>query len=245
MIRFCLLLLTLTSFFCSAQDIANGVQGSINLASGEGRILHFVAPVESVLVAEPGIADLQVVSPGVIYIFGKAPGNTSLIALGSDGKQLASLSLAVSSATQAVTAPMQELHPGNGAQISGAGNRLIAKGTVRSVGEATDLNALLNPQGQGFQSAVNTTEYAGAAQVNLRVRFAEVSRSELLHYGVNWNAMFSNGTFSFGLITGGPLAAATAGGLAAAGSGSGNTNIDGMLDALQANGILQILAEPN
>eukprot|EP01133_Synstelium_polycarpum_P012434 gene12434-14587_t len=57
--------------------------------------------------------------------------------------------------------------------------------------------------------------------------------------------MFSNGTFSFGLITGGPLAAATAGGLAAAGSGSGNTNIDGMLDALQANGILQILAEPN
>ncbi|PMU47750.1 type II and III secretion system protein RhcC2 [Pseudomonas sp. GP01-A6] len=245
MIRFCLLLLTLTSFFCSAQDIANGAQGSINLASGEGRILHFVAPVESVLVGEPGIADLQVVSPGVIYIFGKAPGNTSLIALGSDGKQLASLSLAVSSATQAVTAPMQELHPGNGAQISGAGNRLIAKGTVRSVGEATDLNALLNPQGQGFQSAVNTTEYAGAAQVNLRVRFAEVSRSELLHYGVNWNAMFSNGTFSFGLITGGPLAAPPPGGLAAAGSGSGNTNIDGMLDALQANGILQILAEPN
>ncbi|MDF3202581.1 MULTISPECIES: type II and III secretion system protein family protein [unclassified Pseudomonas] len=245
MIRFCLLLLTLTSFFCNAQDIANGAQGSISLASGEGRILHFVAPVESVLVAEPGIADLQVVSPGVIYIFGKAPGNTSLIALGGDGKQLASLTLAVSSATQAVTAPMQELHPGNGAQISGAGNRLIAKGTVRSVGEATDLNALLNPQGQGFQSAVNTTEYAGAAQVNLRVRFAEVSRSELLHYGVNWNAMFSNGTFSFGLITGGPLAAATAGGLAAAGSGSGNTNIDGMLDALQANGILQILAEPN
>ena len=49
MIRFCLLLLTLTSFFCSAQDIANGAQGSISLASGEGRILHFVAPVESVL----------------------------------------------------------------------------------------------------------------------------------------------------------------------------------------------------
>jgi pilus assembly protein CpaC len=245
MIRLSLLLLTLLSFFCNAQEIASGAQGSISLASGEGRILHFVAPVDSVLVAEPGIADLQVVSPGVIYVFGKAPGNTSLIALGSDGQQLASLTLAVSSATQAVTTPMQALHPGNGAQISGAGNRLIAKGTVRSVGEATDLNALLNPQGQGFQSAVNTTEYAGAAQVNLRVRFAEVSRSELLHYGVNWNAMFSNGTFSFGLITGGGLAAATAGGLATAGTGSGNVNIDGMLDALQANGILQILAEPN
>lgn len=211
MMRFCVLLLSVFSCVSQAQEIAVGAVGSIALASGEGRILHFVAPVDTVLVAEPNVADLQVVSPGTIYIFGKAPGNTSLIALGSDGKQLASLSVAVSSASQAVTAPMQALHPGNAAQISGAGNRLIAKGTVGSVAEATDLNALLNPQGQGFQSAINTTEYAGSAQVNLRVRFAEVSRSELLHYGVNWNAMFNNGTFSFGLITGGPLAAASAG----------------------------------
>ncbi|MGY2231310.1 type II and III secretion system protein family protein [Pseudomonas tolaasii] len=245
MMRFCVLLLSVFSCVCQAQDIAAGAGGSINLASGEGRILHFVASVESVLVAEPNVADLQVVSPGTLYIFGKAPGTTSLIALGENGKQLASLTLSVSSGTQGVTAPMQELHPGNRAQITGAGNRLIAKGTVGSVAEATDLNALLNPQGQGFQSAINTTEYNGSAQVNLRVRFAEVSRSELLHYGVNWNAMFNNGTFSFGLITGGPLAAATAGGLATAGTGSGNVNIDGMLDALQANGVLQILAEPN
>lgn len=245
MMRFCVLLLSVVACVSQAQEIAAGAGGSIALSSGEGRILHFVAPVDSVLVAEPNVADLQVVSPGTIYIFGKAPGNTSLIALGSDGKQLASLTLAVSSGSQAVTAPMQALHPGSGAQVSGAGNRLIAKGTLGSVAEATDLNALLNPQGQGFQSAINTAEYAGAAQVNLRVRFAEVSRSELLHYGVNWNAMFNNGTFSFGLITGGPLAAASAGGLAAAGAGSGNVNIDGMLDALQANGVLQILAEPN
>ncbi|MEO8492553.1 type II and III secretion system protein family protein [Pseudomonas sp.] len=245
MMRFCVLFLSLFACVCQAQEIAAGAGGSINLASGEGRILHFVAPVESVLVAEPNVADLQVVSPGTIYIFGKAPGATSLIALGENGKQLASLNLSVSSATQGVSAPMQELHPGNRAQITGAGNRLIAKGSVGSVAEATDLNALLNPQGQGFQSAINTTEYTGSAQVNLRVRFAEVSRSELLHYGVNWNAMFSNGTFSFGLITGGGLAAATAGGLATAGTGSGNVNIDGMLDALQANGVLQILAEPN
>ena len=82
MMRFCVLLLALIACASQAQDIARGAGGSINLASGEGRILHFVAPVDSVLVAEPNVADLQVVSPGTIYIFGKAPGNTSLIALG-------------------------------------------------------------------------------------------------------------------------------------------------------------------
>jgi len=49
--RFCMLLLSVFSCVCQAQDIAAGAGGSINLASGEGRILHFVAPVESVLVA--------------------------------------------------------------------------------------------------------------------------------------------------------------------------------------------------
>lgn len=231
-----------------AQNIAKGSTGTIDLASGEGRILNFKAPVDSVLVAEPGIADLQVVSPGVIYVFGKAPGQTSLIALGPDGEQLAALSLAVSSGTQAVSRPLKTMNPGSSVQISGAGNRVMAKGSVKSVGEATDLNALLGTEGQDFKTAINGASYEGSAQVNIRVRFAEVSRSELLRYGVNWNALFNNGTFSFGLLTGGALAADAASGasnVVSAGLASGNVNIDAMLEALQSNGILEILAEPN
>ena len=231
-----------------AQTIAKGSTGTLDLASGEGRILSFKAPVDSVLVAEPGIADLQVVSPGVIYVFGKTPGETSLIALGPDGEQLASLNLAVNSATQGISRSLQALNPGSSARVSGAGNRVVASGSVRSVGEATDLNALLGAQDQGFKTAINDASYAGSAQVNIRVRFAEVSRSELLRYGVNWNALFNNGTFSFGLLTGGALAADAASGASnviSAGLASGNVNIDAMLQALQNNGILEVLAEPN
>ncbi|MFS2159583.1 type II and III secretion system protein family protein [Pseudomonas sp. Pseusp122] len=247
-IRYLGLLATFLPLLAAAQDIAKGSNATLDLASGEGRILHFQAPVESVLVAEPGIADLQVVSPGVIYIFGKAPGQTSLIALGGDGQQVAALSLAVNSSTQGVSRPLKDLHPQSSAHVSATGNRLVAKGTVQDVGEATDLNALLSVQGQGMQPALNSTEYSGSAQVNIRVRFAEVSRSELLRYGVNWNALFNNGTFSFGLLTGGALAADAASGASnviSAGLASGNLNIDAMLEALQSNGILEILAEPN
>jgi len=231
-----------------AQTISRGASGTVELAAGEGRILNFKAPVDSVMVAEPGIADLQVVSPGVIYVFGKAPGQTSLIAIGADGEQIASLSRAVSSHTGAVSRPLQSLNPGSAVRIEGAGNRVLASGNVASVGEATDLNALLGTEGQDFKTAINGASYPGSAQVNIRVRFAEVSRSELLRYGVNWNALFNNGTFSFGLLTGGALAADAASGASnviSAGLSSGNVNIDAMLEALQSNGILEILAEPN
>lgn len=246
---FCLWLLALTaSAHALGDNIAKGAHGILDLATGEGRILHFAAPVESVLVADPNIADLQVVSPGVIYIFGKTAGQTSLIALGDNGEQTAALTLAVGAGAQAVSRPLQTLHPGSQAHVSAAGNRLVAHGKVKDVGEATDLNALLGTEGQGLQSAINSAEYAGAAQVNIRVRFAEVSRNELLRYGVNWNAMFNNGTFSFGLLTGGALAADAASGASnviSAGLASGNVNIDAMLEALQSNGVLEVLAEPN
>lgn len=232
----------------SARDLRPGTQGALDLVLSEGKVLHFSAPVESVLVADPTIADLQVVSAGVIYVFGKAPGQTSLIALGADGREIANLQLSVNSGTRAVVQPLKALHPASTAQVEASGNRLIAKGALNSVAEATDLNALLSSDGQGFQSALNSATYTGSAQVNIRVRFAEVSRTELLRYGVNWNALFNNGTFSFGLITGGALAADAASGASnviSAGLNSGNVNIDTLLEALQSNGLLEILAEPN
>jgi len=249
---FALLLITLCTsllpLWANAQEIHPGSQGVLDLVLSQGKVLHFAAPVESVLVADPAVADLQVVSPGVIYVFGKAPGQTSLIALGAEGREIAALGVSVNSGTQAVTQPLKALHPTSAAQVSASGNRLVAQGNVGSVGEATDLNALLSSEGQNFQSALNSATYAGSAQVNIRVRFAEVSRSELLRYGVNWNALFNNGTFSFGLITGGALAADAASGASnviSAGLSSGNVNIDTLLEALQSNGILEILAEPN
>jgi len=232
-----------------AQEIARGSSGALDLASGEGRILHFKAPVESVLVAEPEVADLQVVGPGMIYLFGKAPGQTSLIALGNNGQQVAELSLVVASGTQGVSRPLKSLHPDSVVQVGAAGKRVVAKGAVRDVAEATDLNALLGgTAGEGMDPAINNATYGGSAQVNIRVRFAEISRSELLRYGVSWNALFNNGTFSFGLLTGGALAGDAARGASnviSAGLSSGNVNIDAMLEALQSNGILEILAEPN
>ncbi|SDG23121.1 pilus assembly protein CpaC [Pseudomonas seleniipraecipitans] len=223
-------------------------EGSIDLATGEGRIMRFAEPVDAVMVAEPGVADLQVVSPGVIYLFGKRAGHTTLVALGSDEREIASLQINVGSNGRPISSALRSGHPQSGVEVKGVGNRLAARGQVSSVGEALDLNAMLDPTGQDWQGAVNTATYPGSAQVNIRVRFAEVSREELLRYGVSWNALFNNGTFSFGLLTGGNLAAEAAAGasnLIGVGLDSGNFNIDTVLEALQSNGVLEILAEPN
>ncbi|TIQ25594.1 MAG: type II and III secretion system protein family protein, partial [Mesorhizobium sp.] len=57
---------------------------TVDLPVGQGRLLRFNEPVESVLIADTTIADLQVVSPGMVYVFGLKPGLTNLIAITAD-----------------------------------------------------------------------------------------------------------------------------------------------------------------
>jgi pilus assembly protein CpaC len=112
-----------------------------------------------------------------------------------------------------------------------------------------------------------------SVQVNLRVRVAEISRDVTRQFGINWSAIGSIGNFAFGLATGGatlplasalPVAAGTTTetllrGLGATATGgipgnpqrfgsgyrAGSTDINGIIDALAADNLVTILAEPN
>ncbi len=213
-----------------------GSAQQIGLTPGEGRVLRFPAAVESLFVADPTIADVRVVSDGVAYVYAKAVGNTDLIALGPEQQTRGTVSL--------------DVRPDGGGKVRVdlAGRRAFATGEADTVQSALATQASLDSQAIEGQPAVNATTYAGSPQVNIRVRFAEVSRQQLLSYGVNWNALVNAGNFSFGLVTGGPLASAAANGatnLIGGGFSSGSGSVDVLLDALQSNGILEILAEPN
>lgn len=234
--------LALLSGVCAAQEIqvdaADG--GNIQIAQGEGKVLRFAAPVESLLVADPAIADVRVVSQGVAYVYGKASGSTNLIALGDGQQRRGTMRLEVGPSLQGV----------NAAAVSSsiAGRSPLALGNVENVEQATRLDASLSSQATPEIPATNLATYEGTPQVNIRVRFAEVSRQKLLSYGVNWSALVNSGNFSFGFLTGGPLSQAAQAGatnLISGGFSSGSANVDVLLDALQSNGILEILAEPN
>ncbi len=234
--------LVLLSGLSAAEEVTidMGSRQRVALVQGEGRVLRFATPVESLLVADPSVADVRVVSRGVAYVYGKATGATNLVALGDDQQPRGSVHLDVTPSLNGVEAA--------GVVPGMAGRSPLAFGQVDDVAQATRLSASLDSQSTPASPATNLATYSGTPQVNIRVRFAEVSRQKLLSYGVNWNALVNTGNFSFGLISGGPLSQAASSGatnLVSAGFASGSANIDVLLDALQSNGILEVLAEPN
>ncbi|TDW32351.1 pilus assembly protein CpaC [Rhizobium azibense] len=216
----------------------------LELAVGEGQILRFDEPVESVFLADTAIADVRVVSPGVVYIYATKIGDTDLIALSADQSTRGTVQVRVSGNPRAANQSARALQPTTKVDISLFGGQYVGTGQTRNVGEAMDMENVLQSYSTPENPALNNTTIAGTNQVNIRVRFAEVARNELTRYGIDWSAFVNSGSFSFGIIRTGGASNEDDTGIAIGARGE-HVNVNVLLDALQANGILTILAEPN
>jgi pilus assembly protein CpaC len=214
---------------------------SIDLPVGQGRLLHFDQAVESVLIADPSVADLRVIAPDVIYAYGKKSGTTNLIVISADRKVQASVEFRVTPDVRAARDAQHQLQPTTTLELTLFGDRVIVEGHAKSVEEALDTAAVAQTFSPPNQPPLNTATVAGSQQVNIRVRFAEVSRSELVSLGIDWSVFINSGAFHFGLVRTG----AAQGGDLRGSFNDGTVNVDVLIDALHRNGVLTILAEPN
>jgi pilus assembly protein CpaC len=232
---------------CQAASLADGASSEgggkvLDIIVSHGRVLRFDEPVESVFLGDPSIADLRIVSPDMVYIFGKKLGTTNLIAISGSGKVVApggsssaplpslqaSLRLQVVGDTSPPNEAKRELEPQSVVTIDLFGRRAVAYGRARSIDEAVNIDNIAQTFTPPGQSPINAMTLEGSQQVNIRVRFAEVSRADLQTLGISWQA-FNTGNFTFGLLSG----------------GGSKFDANSLVDALQRDGVLTILAEPN
>lgn len=84
-------ILAVAAGLVSVQAQAAGFLVEVN----QSRALHLSAPATSVMVGNPAIADVTVVGPQLVYVLGRAYGNTNIIALDASGKQITELNVNV------------------------------------------------------------------------------------------------------------------------------------------------------
>jgi pilus assembly protein CpaC len=225
----------------------------ITVPLSQGRLLRFDDTVESVFIADPSIADVRMVSSDLVYVYGKSLGLTNLMAVsgrggqtdGSAGRQEVSASalLRVVMDMRPANEARQELSPMTPVDINVFGKRTVIKGHMRNIDQAVDAANIAQSYSPSDQPPINNTTLAGSNQINIRVRFAEVRRDDLKSFGIDWNIGGSGGNFSFGLAKTGATTESTRN--LTLGGSIGKFNLDLFIEALQANGALTILAEPN
>jgi len=216
----------------------------ILLEAGKGTLIRLPRPAATVFIANPDVADVQVKSPSMIYVNAKTPGETVLYAVDADDNVLLNAPILVEHDVSRLRESLHALIPGENVAVESVDGSLVLKGNVSTALRAEKANALATSiANEAKGKVVNQLSVATPNQVNLRVKIAEVSRTVLKAFGVNWSKSIGDTQFNTSNpVTGGQIASRNT---ITFGFGAPGSRIEAQVDALAQEGLLTILAEPN
>jgi pilus assembly protein CpaC len=209
-------------------NLPSGTQrpsSEVLLSVGQGELITLPGNIANIWTSNPGVADVYVNNPRQIHLFGKEFGEATVFATSASGAVVYATNVRVAQNITSIDRMMKAAMPDADIQITTVGQIAVLNGTVKSPQDAEQaqrlvtglLNPGVNPSDPNAQLkivVINRLQMATPLQVNLQVKFAEVSRSFVKNIGVNFTTKDSTGGFLFGLAQGRSPGAFTAADLA-------------------------------
>jgi len=242
----------------STQDSSN----ELVVAVGKSLLVDCARPVERIAVGSSDLAEATAVSPSEVMINGKAPGETTLIVWQTGGgRQFFNVKVRAgsSAATDRMDALRRELRtefPGQTLRVTADGGTIFLRGTVKDL-ESSDRAVQIASTAGKVVNLLYVNVPPPEPQILLKVRFASLDRTLNRQLGIN---VFSTGAANtIGSVTTQQFSPPS---LSGVGSATDPTrfvlssllnvflfrpdlNLGATIQALETNGVLQILAEPN
>ena len=218
--------------------------GALSLQAGSGQVITLPAPAASVFAADPKVAEVRPASPTSLFVFGAAPGHTTIAALDNAGHAIAQFQVSVTASGYGASeaeAAIARLSPESHVGIAATPQGMILSGEVPTAAAAEQALAIAKQYAANGQKIEDRMSVRDGVQVGLRVRIAEMNRVVVREFGMNWSKLGNFASFSTNLATNPALATA---GLSMPTLGKGIDGADAILDALAQDNLVRILAEP-
>ena len=226
--------------------------GKIDVVAGKSVVLKSIERVKRVSIADPAIANFVLTSPKEIYITGRTAGITNMtLWQEKGGYSIYDIEVGID-----LSRLKQQIH-----QILPAEKDLVVTATHDSItllgrvsSSANLSHALAVARAYAPEGKVhNLAEVRGVQQVMLEVRVAEMQRNLVRRLGVNFNYFTQSGKFGINKLAGlteldgskldGSILVSPAVNALFRFNWSSAT-WTGFIDALKADGLIKILAEP-
>lgn len=247
--------LVLASVVPAAAQQAVPTTDILELAVKKGQLVRLPAPANSVFVANPDVADVQVASPTSVFVLGLAAGNTTLYALGDNDRVVLSTEVQVGQPLKEIQELIGTEYPGATIRLRSTPTGVVVTGNVESGSMAEGIVTLTQQFLGEEDQVVNRLSVTAPTQVNLRVRVAEMSRQVTKELGVNFSGIGQIGNFTVTALTGRQLldsAGSFLGSPSPDAFGSfggrytnGDIDVTSLVDAMEQEGMVTTLAEPN
>jgi len=185
-----------------AQTVSTQAFPIVDVNTSRGRMVTLPAAITDVFVADAKIADVQVRSPTQIYIFGKAAGETTVSATTKSGRVVYAATVRVGNNYSTIGQMLSLAMPEAQIVATPMNGLVLLTGVVAQPADAAEAERLVQAFVGENIKVLSRLKTATPLQVNLQVRFAEVSRSFIKNIGVNLQTRDTTGGFQFGLSSG-------------------------------------------
>lgn len=231
----------------------------INLTVNKLAKLKSSRMIARALVVNPEIAEIfasTTQSPNWVFVSGKSVGTTQLTLWEKNNELIGTYEIVVTADLTELKKSIHEIFPGENIEVRSSGEYLTLTGTVTSAEKLPKVlklaQAYAHTKDDKEEKVINLLQVGGIQQVMLEVRIAEISKSLGSELGVNF-AIEGNDAFGLSLLDnltaipaegwpGNPITISNSIN-AALGFISGDTVLVA-IDALQQEGMLQVLARP-
>jgi pilus assembly protein CpaC len=222
----------------------------INVLVGQSRVINFDRPIGRFSISNPEIAEAVMVRPDQVLVNGKAFGQVNFIAWEKSDNKFIVFDVFVRANLSLIDSQIRALFPKDDIRLSQANGSVVMSGTVSDPLTATQAESVV--AAAGFKTVnMLTSPVKNATQIQLQIRVAEVSRNKLRELGSSFAYQGSPGAGGF-ITGGGPgsLTEVSNGLMQGAFTSAMNVFLMGgntaqMIRAMQTNGTLRALAEPN
>lgn len=169
----------------TAQRVVSPSQ-TIVLSIGRGELVSVPGAMADVFVANDQVADVQVKSQRQLYIFGKSGGETTIYASDARGNIIWSTNIRVGNNIDSIDQMLALAMPDAKIGVATMGtNTVLLTGTVAAPEDASEAERLVEAFLGEESNVITRLKTATPLQVNLQVKFAEVSRSLVRTIGGN------------------------------------------------------------
>ena len=162
---------------------------NVNLMVGRSTVIDIGVPIQRVSLTSADVADALVTSSAQLLVHGKTPGTISMFVWDRAGA-IRRFDVTVQRDLTRLATQMRDLFPIENVGVTGNGKSIVVTGSVSTKAVAEKVVEVAAGYVEGKGDVVNLLQIqdagAGARQVLLRVRFAEVSRSAMTELGVSW-----------------------------------------------------------
>lgn len=218
---------------------------TVDVSVHKGAMIRVSRPAVTVFVADPSIADVESRSQQSIFVYGKKMGDTTLMVLDDKDRPLVNATVHVTHDQTRLEALIKSVAPDSDVTVTSVSGGVILEGSVEEPQEAEDIeNVTQKFLGEG-EMVLNRLAVTAPTQVNLRVRIAEVSKDVVRMLGVTWQAQDLTGKTQFNIATQPRTLANVTPNTAQISQRIGPVSLEATIDALEGEGLVSLLAEPN